>query len=43
MPRDGALILSNVRGPTLAFVCEPCGRSGRYNVDKLMAGMATPS
>jgi chaperonin GroEL (HSP60 family) len=26
MPRDGSLILSDVRGPTLAIVCEPCGR-----------------
>jgi hypothetical protein len=25
------------RGPTLALVCEPCGRRGRYNVDLLMA------
>jgi hypothetical protein len=29
---DGSLILSDVRGPTLAIVCEPCGRRGRYNV-----------
>jgi enoyl-CoA hydratase/carnithine racemase len=36
MPRDGSLILSDVRGPTLAIVCEPCGRRGRYNVDRLM-------
>jgi hypothetical protein len=26
MPRDGALTLSDVRGPTLTIVCEPCGR-----------------
>ena len=26
MPRDGALILSDVLGPTLSIVCEPCGR-----------------
>ena len=37
MPRDGSMILSDVRGPTLTIVCEPCGRAGRYNVDKLMA------
>ena len=37
MPRDGSLTLSDVRGPTLSIVCEPCGRRGRYNVDKLMA------
>jgi hypothetical protein len=37
MPRDGALTLSDVRGPTLTIVCEPCGRRGRYNVERLMA------
>ena len=37
MPRDGAMILSVVRGPTLAIVCEPCGRRERYNVEWLMA------
>jgi hypothetical protein len=36
MPRDGALTLSDVRGPTLAIVCEPCGRRGRYSVAGLM-------
>jgi hypothetical protein len=29
MPRDGSLTLSDVRGPTLAIVCGPCGRRGR--------------
>ena len=24
MPRDGTLTLSDVRGPTLTIVCEPC-------------------
>jgi hypothetical protein len=28
MPRDGAMILSDVRGPTLAIGCERCGRRG---------------
>jgi hypothetical protein len=37
MPSDGAMILSYARGPTLAIVCEPCGRRGWYNVDRLMA------
>src|SRR5215469_12203866 len=37
MPRDGSPTLSDVRGPTLSIVCEPCGRRGRYNVEKLMA------
>jgi hypothetical protein len=37
MPRDGSMILSDARGPTLSIVCEPCSRRGRYNVDKLMA------
>jgi hypothetical protein len=26
MPRDGALVLSDLRQPTLSIVCEPCGR-----------------
>ena len=37
MPRDGALTLSDVRGPTLAIVCEPCRRRECYNVERLMA------
>jgi hypothetical protein len=37
MPRDGSMILSDVRSPTLGIVCEACGRRGRYNVEKLMA------
>jgi hypothetical protein len=36
MPRDGALVLSNLHQPTLSIICEPCGRSGRYSVAKLM-------
>ena len=36
MPRDGAVILADVRAPTLSIVCERCGRRGRYNVAKLM-------
>jgi hypothetical protein len=36
MPRDGALVLSDLRQPTLSIVCEPCGRRGRYSVAKLM-------
>jgi hypothetical protein len=36
MPRDGALVLSDLRQPTLSIVCEPCGRPGRYSVAKLM-------
>jgi hypothetical protein len=36
MPRDGAMILSDVRNPTLIVVCEPCGRRGTYNVAGLM-------
>jgi hypothetical protein len=34
MPRDGSLILSDVRRPTLATACATCGR---YNVERLMA------
>jgi hypothetical protein len=37
MPRDGALVLSDLRRPTLMIACEPCGRRGRYSVAKLMA------
>jgi hypothetical protein len=36
MPRDGAFTLSDIRGPTLGIVCEPCGRRGCYSVAKLM-------
>jgi hypothetical protein len=43
MPRDGSLILSDVREPTLTIVCERCGRYGRYRVDKLVASTGTPS
>jgi hypothetical protein len=44
MPRDGSLVLSDVRAPTLTIVCEPCGRRGRYNVERLIAkhGDASP-
>ena len=35
MPRDGSPILSDVRSPTLAIVCEPCARRGRYAVTRL--------
>jgi hypothetical protein len=31
MPRNGALTLADIRGPTLTIVCEPCGRRGRYS------------
>jgi len=37
MPRDFSLVLSDVRAPTLMIVCEPCGRRGQYNVERLMA------
>jgi hypothetical protein len=35
MPRDGSLVLSDVRAPTLTIVCEPCARRGTYNVARL--------
>jgi hypothetical protein len=28
MPRDGAVVLSDLRNPALSIVCEPCGRRG---------------
>jgi hypothetical protein len=34
--RGGSLTLSDVQGPTLAVVCEPCGRRGRFDVGKLI-------
>ena len=37
MPSDGALTLSDVRGPTLTSACERCGRYGRYSVTRLIA------
>jgi hypothetical protein len=36
MPKD-AFTLSDVRAPTLTVVCQPCGRRGQYNVERLMA------
>jgi hypothetical protein len=35
MPRDGAQTLSDVPGPVLYIVCEPCGRRERYDVERL--------
>jgi hypothetical protein len=35
MPRDGAQTLSDVHGPVLYIVCEPCGRRERYDVERL--------
>ena len=37
MPRDGSLVLSDIREPTLAIGCERCGRHGRYDVKRLIA------
>jgi hypothetical protein len=36
MPRD-AFTLVDVREPTIEMACEPCGRRGRYNVERLIA------
>ncbi len=36
MPRDGAVVLSDLRNPTLSIVCEPRDRRGTYNVARLM-------
>jgi hypothetical protein len=36
MPRDGALVLTDLRQPPLSVACEPCGRRERYGVAKLM-------
>jgi hypothetical protein len=37
VPRDGSLVLSDIREPTLAIACQRCGRYGRYNVARLIA------
>ena len=37
MSRDGSLILSDIREPTLAIACQRCGRYGQYNVARLIA------
>jgi hypothetical protein len=36
MPRNGALTLSHVRGPTLGIVCQPCAGHRRYAVARLI-------
>ena len=36
MSRDGSLVLSDLRQPTLSIVCEPCALRGRYSVAKLI-------
>src|ERR1700722_13193759 len=36
MPRDGALTLSDARGPTLGIVCQPCARRRRYAAARLI-------
>jgi hypothetical protein len=36
MPRDGSFTLADVRGSSLAIVCEPCRRRGRYSVARLL-------
>jgi hypothetical protein len=37
MPRDVAIILTDLQAPFLHVVCEPCGRRGRYAVARLVA------
>jgi hypothetical protein len=37
MPRDGSVTLSEVRTPTLAIICEPCGGAFVTNVERLIA------
>ena len=39
MQREGAVILADVRAPTLSIVCERCGLYGRYDVQQLIAVM----
>jgi len=35
MPREGSQTLSDLRSQVLRIACDRCGRSGRYNVDRL--------
>ena len=37
MPRDGSIILSDIRAPTIEIACKRCGRFGRFNIKKLIA------
>jgi hypothetical protein len=37
MPRQGAVMLSDLTAPTLKLVCARCARSGVYGVARLMA------
>jgi hypothetical protein len=37
MLRGGAVILADVREPTIGVVCEPRGNRGRYNMERLIA------
>ena len=37
MPRGGSLVLSDIRAPALEIACKRCGRTGRYNVERLIA------
>ena len=37
MPRDGAIILTDLQAPFLHVVCEPCGPRSRYAVARLIA------
>ena len=36
MPRD-AITLADVREPMIDILCQPCGRRGSYNVERLIA------
>ncbi len=36
MAKD-AFTLSDIREPTRTIVCQPCGRRGRYSVERLLA------
>ena len=36
MPKDGAVPLSDVRGPMLGIVCQPCARRRRHAVARLI-------
>jgi hypothetical protein len=36
MPRDGAMLLSDLPEPVLELICRKCGRAGRFSVARLI-------
>ena len=36
MPRDGSIILSDIRATSIEIACKRCGRFGRFNIKQLI-------